>query len=57
MITNNEPITNEEELIECSWCHELFTEDELVHEHDLGYICHSCVQAILSRGEHLTIDY
>lgn len=52
-----ETIDYEEPTIECTWCHELFTEDELVHEHDLGYLCHSCVQAILSRGEHLTIDY
>jgi formylmethanofuran dehydrogenase subunit E len=56
MITNNEPIDYEEPTIECNWCHELFTEDELLDETDLGHICYQCVQAILSRGEKLIFE-
>ena len=57
MLTNNEPIDYEEPTIECNWCHELFTEDELLNETDLGHICYQCAQAILSRGEKLCLEY
>lgn len=57
MITNNEPIDYEEEMEICAWCGEEYSKDELVKEKDLGYLCNTCVQAIKSRGEHLTIEY
>ena len=56
-MNNNEPIDYEEETETCAWCHEEYPESELVREKDLGYLCNTCVQAILSRGEHLNIEY
>lgn len=48
---------NTEDVIKCNWCNEEYPESELVKEKDLGYLCNTCVNAILSRGEHLTIEY
>lgn len=37
----------------CQWCGEIFPEDELREEKDLGYLCEYCISAIESRGEKL----
>ncbi len=41
----------------CSWCGELFPESELREEVDLGHLCRTCIAAIQSRGETLTLKY
>jgi len=45
-----------DDLIECSWCGEDYTEapEELVST-DLGMLCDKCIRAIRSRGETVTI--
>lgn len=57
MITNNEPIEYEEETIKCAWCGEEYPKSELIHEKDLGHICGTCAQAIMSHGEKLHIIF
>jgi hypothetical protein len=41
--------------VRCTWCEEIFTEDQCVFEADMGWLCDRCYEAILSRGEKLTI--
>ena len=41
----------------CTWCEELFPEGELREEVDLGHLCGTCIEAIHSRGESLTLKY
>ena len=41
----------------CTWCDELFPESELREEVDLGHLCGTCIEAIHSRGESLTLKY
>lgn len=41
--------------VRCTWCDEIFTEDQCVFEADMGWLCDRCYEAILSRGEKLTI--
>lgn len=45
----------ESTVIKCQWCGEEIppTEDGGRREVDLGWLCHQCIQAIESRGEHL----
>jgi formylmethanofuran dehydrogenase subunit E len=44
-----------DEYVRCTWCGEIFTKDSCVFEANLGWLCDRCYQAILSRGEKLTI--
>lgn len=39
----------------CTFCSEEFEVEELKREVDMGYLCPTCVEAIRSRGEKLTI--
>lgn len=38
----------------CAWCGELFPQDALSQECDLGQICQTCTMGIMSRGENLS---
>lgn len=49
-----EEMEENEDMVECTWCNDLFPKDECRYEIDLGYLCHSCEAAIKSRGEDLT---
>ena len=48
---------NYEEHFLCIWCEDLFPKSELRKEVNMGYLCNTCIQAINSRGERLTIEY
>ena len=48
---------NYEEHFLCIWCEDLFPKSELRKEVSMGYLCDTCIQAIHSRGERLTIEY
>lgn len=37
----------------CGWCGDVFTEYEMRHEADFGWICPRCVEALKSQGDHL----
>lgn len=39
----------------CTWCGEIYDKSELENEQNLGLLCDSCIRAIKSRGESLTI--
>ena len=41
--------------VRCTWCDEIYTQDQCVFEADMGWLCDRCYEAILSRGEKLTI--
>jgi len=41
----------------CTWCEDLFPESEVREEVDLGHLCRTCIEAIHSRGETLTLRY
>ena len=49
-----EEMEENEDIVECTWCNELFPKDECRKEVDLGYLCSRCEAAIKSRGEDLT---
>ena len=49
-----EEMEENEDTVECKWCHELFDKSEVRYEVDLGYLCDQCSAAIKSRGETLT---
>lgn len=49
-----EEMEENEDTVECKWCHELFDKSEVRYEVDLGYLCDQCTAAIKSRGETLT---
>jgi len=42
-----------DKLHHCGWCEEVFTESEMRHEVDFGWLCPRCEAAIKSRGEEL----
>ena len=48
---------NFEEHFLCVWCEDLFPKSELRKEVNMGYLCDTCIQAIHSRGERVTIEY
>ena len=48
---------NCEEHFLCIWCEDLFPKSELRKEVNMGYLCDTCIQAIHSRGERLTIEF
>lgn len=47
--------TGYDEYIRCDWCDEPISKSEAVHESNIGNLCPSCVAALRSRGEKLTI--
>jgi Zn finger protein HypA/HybF involved in hydrogenase expression len=49
-----EEMEENEDVVECKWCNELFDKSEVRYEIDLGYLCPQCEAAIKSRGETLT---
>ena len=49
-----EEMEENEDMVECTWCNDLFPKDECRYEVDLGYLCSRCEAAIKSRGETLT---
>ena len=49
-----EMMEENEDIVECKWCDELFDKSECRYEVDLGWLCDRCQQAIKSRGESLT---
>ena len=49
-----EEMEENEDMVECTWCNDLFPKDECRKEADLGYLCSRCEAAIKSRGEKLT---
>lgn len=49
-----EEMEENEDIVECTWCNDLFPKDQCRYEVDLGYLCSRCEQAIKSRGEDLT---
>lgn len=46
-----------EELIECRWCDEMFEEGDLQIELNMGPLCDQCVAALQSRGERPVIAH
>lgn len=51
-----EEMEENEDEVECKWCHELFDKSECSYEVDLGWLCDQCTAAIRSRGESLTFS-
>lgn len=51
-----EEMEENEDEVECKWCHELFDKSECNYEVDLGWLCDQCTAAIRSRGESLTFS-
>lgn len=49
-----EMMEENEDVVECKWCNELFDKSECRFEVDLGWLCDRCQAAIASRGEPLT---
>lgn len=49
-----EMMEENEDMVECKWCNDLFPKDECRKEVDFGYLCSRCEAAIKSRGETLT---
>lgn len=49
-----EEMEENEDTVECTWCEELYDKSECRYEVDLGWLCHRCQGAIMSRGEPLT---
>ena len=49
-----EEMEENEDMVECKCCSELFDKSEAHYEVDLGYLCSQCEAAIKSRGETLT---
>ena len=49
-----EEMEENEDMVECTWCNDLFPKDGCRKEVDLGYLCSRCEAAIKSRGEKLT---
>ena len=44
-----------EETKTCEWCNEEYEVSDLTKT-DIGYLCDTCIRAITSRGEDLTIE-
>ena len=49
-----EKMEENEDMVECTWCNDLFPKDDCRYEVNLGYLCSRCEAAIKSRGETLT---
>ena len=49
-----EEMEENEDMVECAWCKDLFDKSECRYEVNLGWLCSRCEAAIKSRGETLT---
>lgn len=49
-----EEMEENEDMVECTWCRDLFDKSECRYEVNLGWLCSRCEAAIKSRGETLT---
>lgn len=49
-----EAMEENEDMVECTWCEDLFEKSECRYEVNLGWLCDRCQAAIMSRGEPLT---
>ena len=49
-----EEMEENEDMVECKWCDELFDKSDCRYEVDMGWLCPQCIEAIKSRGEELT---
>ena len=49
-----EEMEENEDMVECTWCNDLFDKDQCRYEVNLGWLCSRCEAAIKSRGETLT---
>jgi hypothetical protein len=49
-----EEMEENEDMVECKWCDELFDKSECRYEVNMGWLCPQCQAAIKSRGETLT---
>ena len=49
-----EAMEENEDMVECTWCEDLFDKSECRYEVNLGWLCSRCEAAIKSRGETLT---
>lgn len=49
-----EEMEENEDMVECKWCEELYEKAECRYEVNMGWLCPYCVEAIKSRGEELT---
>lgn len=49
-----EEMEENEDVVECKWCDELFDKSDCRYEVNLGWLCPYCIEAIKSRGEVLT---
>ena len=49
-----EEMEENEDMVECKWCDELFDKSDCRYEVNMGWLCPQCIEAIKSRGEELT---
>ena len=49
-----EEMEENEDMVECKWCEELYEKDECRYEVNMGWLCPYCIEALKSRGEELT---
>lgn len=49
-------MSSNEGKVKCRWCGEYFEKSELKIEKGLGPVCETCVAAIKSRGERLSLE-
>ena len=49
-----EEMEENEDMVECAWCKDLFDKSECRYEVDLGWLCSRCEAAIKFRGKKLT---
>lgn len=48
-----EEMEENEDIVECKWCEELYDKIDCRYEVDMGWLCEQCIDAIKSRGEQL----
>ena len=49
-----EEMEENEDMVECKWCDELFDKSDCRYEVNMGWLCPQCIEALKSRGEELT---
>lgn len=47
---------SDKDIVKCEWCGEEYELRDLIAT-DVGSICEHCLQAIISRGEPITVYY
>ena len=48
---------DEEDVCFCSWCEDLFPASDCEKEENMGWLCENCLNELISRGEHPTIEH